>query len=72
MTAPVERASAPNGWQRRFVAGPPRLLDCVRLYESLGYDVRLEPLEARELDDRCAGCRVALTLFRVVYTRRKS
>jgi hypothetical protein len=41
----------------------------VELYESLGHEVRLESLEDDDLEDQCAGCRLALTLFRIVYTR---
>jgi len=41
----------------------------VELYESLGHEVRLESLEDEDLEDHCAGCRLALTLFRIVYTR---
>jgi len=40
------------------------------LYESLGLEVRLEPLTDEELAEECAGCTLALALFRVLYTRR--
>ena len=60
---------AADGWERRFVGSPPRLAEMVELYESLGHEVHLESLEDADLEDRCAGCRLALTLFRIVYTR---
>jgi hypothetical protein len=60
---------AREGWRRRFVGGPPRLTELVELYASLGKEVHLEPLDDDDLADTCAGCRVALSLFRIVYTR---
>lgn len=58
-----------EGWTRRFVGGPPRLQEMVELYESLGYEVWLEPQELDEFRDECEDCQLALMLFRVVYTR---
>lgn len=68
----VHRELAREGWERRFVGGPPRLEEIVELYESLGLEVRLEPLDPGELADECAGCRLALALYRAVYTRRRA
>jgi hypothetical protein len=62
---------AEEGWRRRFVGGPPRLGEMADLYRQLGHEVRLEPLDDHDLADSCAGCRVALALFRIVYTRVK-
>lgn len=59
------------GWRRRFVGGPPALTEMVELYSDLGYEVCLEPLDDEDLGDSCAGCRVALSLFRIIYTRTK-
>jgi len=61
---------AGEGWARRFVGGPPRLQEAKELYESLGLEVHMEPLRAEELHGRCGDCTLALTFFRVVYTRR--
>jgi hypothetical protein len=58
-----------EGWRRRFVGGPPRLEEMVGLYRELGHEVRVEELTDEDLADHCAGCRVALSLFRIVYTR---
>jgi len=57
------------GWTRRFVGGPPKLADQVSLYESLGHEVLLDTVTDEELAEACAGCALALSLFRVVYTR---
>lgn len=64
-----EAELAAEGWTRRFVGGPPRLQEMVELYQSLGYEVRLEPQEVGEFRDECEGCTLALLLFRVIYTK---
>lgn len=60
-----------EGWTRQFVAAPARLQEAVDLYESLGYEVHLEPLAAEDLQDECQDCRLAVAFFRVIYTRRR-
>ncbi len=57
-------------WERRFIGGPPRLAEMLEVYAQLGLETRVEPLSPGELAGHCEGCRLALTLFRVVYTRR--
>jgi hypothetical protein len=58
-----------QGWTRRFVDAPPRLQEAVQLYQSLGYEVLLEPQPPEDLDDECKGCAIALGLYRVIFTR---
>ncbi|UCG75861.1 MAG: hypothetical protein JSV95_00560 [Gemmatimonadota bacterium] len=70
-TAERDEELAREGWIRRFVGGPPRLHEVRELYESLGQEVRLETLSPEELAEECGDCRLALELFRVVYTRRR-
>lgn len=60
-----------EGWTRRFVAAPSRLAEAVALYESLGFEVRLERVGSGELRSECEGCPLALHLFRAIYTRRR-
>ncbi len=66
---PKEAELIEQGWTRRFVATPARLKESVDLYQSLGYEVRLEVQAPEELNDECRSCAVALGLYRVVYTR---
>lgn len=61
-----------NGWQRRFMGTPPRLDEVVELYRELGHEVRVEQVEEQDLADHCRGCRLALALFRVVYTKERA
>jgi len=60
-----------EGWTRRFVAAPVRLKESIELYESMGYEVHLEPLTPEDLQAECEDCRLAVALFRVIYTRRR-
>jgi hypothetical protein len=64
-----DRALAGGGWARRFIGGPPRLAEMLELYRSLGHEVHTEPLVEDDLEHQCAGCSLALSLFRIVYTR---
>lgn len=67
-----------DGWERRFVACEPRLSEMVELYQSIGFEVRLEPLptkEEAEAEGGCAesGCTVCLDAdsdrYRIIFTR---
>jgi hypothetical protein len=64
----LERA----GWTRRFTALGQRLAEVSTLYQQLGYEVRLEPVEpgAEEtpIGETCSQCFV-MTLARTIYTR---
>jgi succinylarginine dihydrolase len=68
-TVTRESALLEQGWTRRFIDAPPRLTEVVELYRSLGFEVLLEPQAPEELKAECESCFVALSLFRVVYTR---
>jgi hypothetical protein len=65
-TDPLER----DGWERRFMAVGSRLEEAVALYRQLGFVVRLELPSAEDLREECSDCRLALELYRILYTRR--
>jgi hypothetical protein len=64
-----------QGWEKRFLADEPRLSEMKEMYESIGYEVLLEPLPAKEELSACAetGCTACLDLdpgrYRTIYTR---
>ena len=64
-----------EGWKRRMVASEPRLSEIVEMYESLGFEVRLEPVDPEGPDwdeDECTLCLddpAEAGRTRVVYTR---
>jgi len=70
---PMRRARdaelASEGWARRFTGSPPRLDEIRELYEATGQEVLMDEVLPGELARECEGCTLALTLFRVIYTR---
>ncbi len=67
-----------EGWTRRFVASEPRLSEAVELYQSMGYEVHLEPLpivDRDSADKESAECRACFKGFedqyKIIYTRPK-
>lgn len=59
-----------EGWIKCFTIDEPRLSEAVELYESLGFDVRLEP--ATTAEGECAICYDnEPTRFKTIYTRPK-
>jgi hypothetical protein len=61
-----------GGWTRRFMAAGSRAAESALLYESLGFEVHLEPPGLEDLREECGDCRLALATFRVLYTRRRT
>ncbi|NIS59342.1 MAG: hypothetical protein GTO13_01135 [Proteobacteria bacterium] len=67
-----------EGWTRRFVANEPRLSEAVELYQSMGYEVHLEPLplvDSDSGDKESEECRVCFKGFedqcKIIFTRPK-
>jgi len=61
------------GWERRFVVEARRVEEYVRLYESAGYEVAVDPVRPEQVEESCGDCRVVLALeYRTVYTRRSA
>lgn len=60
-----------KGWTRRFSASEPRLSESIEMYESLGFEVRLEPFHAED-NEECHECLEGFeNTIRVIYTRPK-
>jgi hypothetical protein len=72
LQGPVPSGPETEGWTRRFVAAGERLNEAIRLYEHLGFQVRLETPGPLDLREECSECRLAQAQFRVIYTRRPS
>lgn len=61
-----------EGWEKRTTVGEPKLSKIVAEYESLGFEVRLEPVNLDELDQKCQKCYGRNPdKFRIVYVRRR-
>ncbi len=60
-----------EGWERRFIADPPRAKEAIQLYTELGFEVLAEPVKETELDSDCADCKLVISrLFVTIYTRK--
>jgi hypothetical protein len=63
-----------EGWTRRFTALGRRLNEAAELYNELGYEVRLEPVNLDEEEtagaEGCKACFVTMQA-RTIYTRPK-
>ena len=44
-----------EGWIKRTTIDEPRLSEIIEEYESLGYEVHLEPVKLEDLDKECKG-----------------
>jgi hypothetical protein len=62
-----------EGWKKQFTYDEPRLSEAVELYESLGLDVKLEPVKPEELDgNQCKTCfETMCDRYKTIYTREK-
>jgi hypothetical protein len=69
-----------TGWEKRFVTCEPRLSEMAEMYESIGFEVHLEPLPLKEEMDRescedngCTACfDVDRERYRIIFTRTKN
>ena len=74
-----EQELADAGWERRFIASEPRLGEAVELYESIGFEVLLDPLpsedEMRGAGCEEKGCTACFELdrerYKIIYTRAR-
>lgn len=70
---PAKPELTAQGWERRFVTDGRRLKEYAALYDSLGFDVRVEPILPEETSPDCSDCRLIMALqFHTLYTRRRS
>lgn len=59
-----------EGWVRQFTADEPRLSEVVELYESLGFEVHLEPVTPDESVVECQICfEEESERYKTIYTR---
>jgi hypothetical protein len=62
-----------QGWMKQNTIDEPRLSECVELYESLGYEVRLEPATPREFEEcrKCYELAEKTAAVKTIYIRPK-
>ena len=60
-----------EGWIKRTTIDEPKLSEIVSEYERLGFEVRLEPVNLDEFDEKCQKCYGSkIDKFKTVYVRR--
>ena len=61
-----------QGWERRAMLAPDRLVEAQAIYQELGLDVLIRSPEDEHFGSDCSLCRAhACSEYRVLYTRRK-
>jgi hypothetical protein len=60
-----------QGWVKQFTTAEPRLSEVVQLYQSLGFEVHLEPMTPGEGEGLCQQCIFAACDYQTIYTRKK-
>lgn len=60
-----------QGWVKQFTTAEPRLSEAVALYQSLGFEVHLEPMRPGEGEGACYQCILAECDYQTIYTRKK-
>ena len=62
-----------QGWQLQFTTDEPRLSEVVELYESLGFEVHLEPACTELPLPECATCYEPFcNKYKTIFIRRSS
>lgn len=61
-----------EGWVKKFTAREPQLTEYTKMYESLGFDVYLKPVDIDEKSNECRQCfNSGCDEYMVIYTRKK-
>ncbi len=59
-----------EGWVQQFPACEPRLSEAIELYESIGFEVHLEPVIPSEIDGECKECyAIEPDKYKLIYTK---
>ncbi len=57
-------------WQRRNTVGEDRIKELTDLYQSLGFEVKVEPVTVSPEDTACQGCYEGPGQYFIIYTRQ--
>ncbi|MHA2097801.1 MAG: hypothetical protein ACW99A_03870 [Candidatus Kariarchaeaceae archaeon] len=61
-----------KGWERRTILDNIRLAEITELYESLDFEVLLEPAQPKDFGEKCSNCYLAdCDKFSILYLRKK-
>jgi hypothetical protein len=66
-----EEELAAQGWEKKTTYDEPRLSEILEMYEEMGFEVHLEPVNPEE-EPGCSECmRIEPERYKTIYTRRK-
>ncbi len=68
---PHDQTLIAEGWEWRANADERRSREMYDTYTELGFEVRLESVDASALCEACGGCKSAFEGFSAVYVRKK-
>ena len=61
-----------QGWQKRTTIDDSRLQEIKKEYESLGFEVHLEPITKDDFKKECKNCYLnKIDKFKIIYIRKK-
>jgi len=60
-----------EGWTQRSVSDPVRAPELASLYESLGFEVKLQTASPEQFPGSCEGCAASCATKIFVYTRKR-
>ena len=68
-----ERELEKEGWERRSIVDEPQVKELVDLYESLGFEIHVEPVRSEEMVGECTECfEKDCIKYKAVYTRKQA
>ena len=60
-----------EGWIKRTTIDEPRLSEIIAEYETLGYEVHLEPVKLEDVNEECKRCYLSqIDKLKTVYVRK--
>jgi len=60
-----------EGWTKKFTCDADRVSEFVEMYESIGFEVRVEPVSPDDPDLTCQACFVGNREgYKTIYTRK--
>ncbi len=64
---------ARDGWVKKFTCDASRVEEFIEIYDSIGFEVRVEPVSENDPDLTCQACFVGNREdYKTIYTRPKT
>lgn len=61
-----------QGWQKRTTIDDSSLQEIIKEYESIGFEVHIEPVTKEDFERECGNCYInKIEKFKTIYVRKK-